>query len=136
MTDMSKIRGGAKIIDLKNNNLHIMGYSAPVDCYVSREELLKYVYVEESRPEAIPYVTSYYKKRSGFCMSKAQRDALPDDTYHIYIDSRLKKGSMTYGEVLLQSDSQQMEKEFFSPPISAILPWRTMNCQGPACLWP
>lgn len=105
---------GNKIIDFAENNLHIMGYSVPVDQYVSREKLLEYVYVEESRPDAIPYVTSYYKDRFGFCMSKNQRDSLKDDIYHMYIDSKKKKGSMTYADMVLPPDSESgMEKEIF-----------------------
>ena len=105
---------GRKIIDFAENNLHIMGYSEPVDLYVSKEKLLEYIYVEESRPNAIPYVTSYYKARCGFCMSKNQRDSLKDDTYHIYIDSRKKKGSMTYAEMILPPEfGGKAEKEIF-----------------------
>lgn len=103
-----------KIIDFSEHNLHIMGYSEPVDLYVSKEKLLEYIYVEESRPDAIPYVTSYYKEKCGFCMSKNQRDSLKDDTYHIYIDSKKKKGSMTYAEMILPPDSGcKTEKEIF-----------------------
>ncbi len=97
---------GERILDFKNNNLHIMGYSVPVDRYVSREELLQYVYVEETQPDAIPYVTSYYQERYGFCMTKKQRDALPEDTYHIAIDSSLQEGSLTYGELLIQGECE------------------------------
>lgn len=105
---------GERIIDFANNNLHIMGYSAPVDKYVTRQELLEYIYVEETRPKAIPYVTSYYKKRFGFCMSMEQRDQLPDDEYHIVIKSNFIKGSMTYAEVLIPSTQGTDEEIFFS----------------------
>lgn len=101
---------GEHIIDFKENNLHVMGYSTPIDEYVSLEKLKENIYVEESDPEAIPYVTSYYKESFGFCMSKHQRDTLPEDTYHMYIDSDLKNGSLTYGEVIIPGKSQ---KEIF-----------------------
>lgn len=92
---------GERIIDFQNSNLHVLGYSVPIDCYVSKEELLSHVYVEESQPDAIPYVTSYYKERWGFCMTKNQRDALEDDTYHCVIDSSLTQGSLTYAETVI-----------------------------------
>ena len=98
---------GERVIDFQKNNLHVLGYSLPVDTYVSREELLQHVYVEENQPDAIPYVTSYYKERFGFCMSKNMRDALPQDTYHCVIKSSLTQGSLTYGELVLPGESSE-----------------------------
>lgn len=92
---------GERILDFQNCNLHVLGYSVPVDCYVSKEELLQHVYVEEAQPDAIPYVTSYYKERWGFCMTKNQRDALKEDTYHCVIESSLTQGSLTYAETVI-----------------------------------
>lgn len=63
---------GKKIVDFKQTNLHIMGYSTPVDAIISREELLQHIYSMPDQPEWIPYVTSYYKERWGFCMSEKQ----------------------------------------------------------------
>lgn len=107
---------GKKIIDFADCNLHVIGYSEPIDKYVSYEELQKYLVVEDSRPNAIPYVTSYYQKRSGFCMSKNQRDGLKEGKYHLYIDSELKKGYMTYGEIIIPStmEKNQNKEVFFS----------------------
>lgn len=101
---------GEKIIDFKKNNLHVLGYSLPVDRLVNLEELKKYIYVEDTNENVIPYVTSYYKERYGFCMSKWQRDNLPEDTYQMYVDSELVDGSLTYGEIILKGKS---EKEVF-----------------------
>lgn len=101
---------GEKIIDFKNNNLHVVGYSVPVDKIVDLNELKTIIYTQEDQPNAIPYVTSYYKERYGFCMSKVQKDSLPEDKYHIYIDSDLKDGSLTYGEIIIPGES---EKEIF-----------------------
>lgn len=96
-----------KIVDMKDNNLHVMGYSAPIDKYVDLQELKQHIYVQEDQPEVIPYVTSYYKERSGFCMSKNQRDALPEGKYHMYIDSELFEGSLTYGEIIIPGKTKK-----------------------------
>jgi len=96
---------GRRILDYHQNNLHVMGYSAPLDKYVELEELLEYIKVEEGQPEVIPYVTSYYTPRSAFCMSKNQRDSLQPGTYHMVIDSRLFDGVLNYGEILLPGAS-------------------------------
>ena len=49
-----------------------------MDRWVSRKELEQYVYTQPDQPDVIPYITSYYRERVGFCMSQAQLDSLPD----------------------------------------------------------
>ena len=98
---------GQRVIDFKNNNLHVVGYSLPVDKFVDLQKLKSVVYSQPDQPDAIPYVTSYYKERYGFCMSQNQLDKLPEDTYHIVIDSELKEGSLTYGEIIIPGDTKE-----------------------------
>ncbi len=87
---------GKRLLDFAWNNLHIVGYSEPVDRTVSKEELLEHIYTEPSQPDAIPYVTSYYSRRYGFCMTENQKQMLGDGPFHIVIDSELKDGWFTY----------------------------------------
>lgn len=101
---------GRRIIDFADTNLHILGYSLPVDKIVTREELLEMVYTLPEQPDYIPYVTSYYKERSGFCMSENQKKSLKEEKYHIVIDSTLLDGHLTYGELLIPGKS---DKEIF-----------------------
>lgn len=98
---------GNRIIDYADNNLHVMGYSISVDQWVTLEELLQYVKVEESQPDVIPYVTSYYSPKFAFCMSKNQRDSLKDGKYHMVINSRHFDGVLNYGEILLPGASDK-----------------------------
>jgi aminopeptidase domain protein len=105
---------GEKILDFQESNLHVMGYSLPVDKQVSLDELLPLIYTQPDQPDAIPYVTSYYKERYGFCMTQKQKDALGDDNYHIYIDSELKDGSLTYGEIMIPSTEGKHDEIFLS----------------------
>lgn len=92
---------GKRIVDYHENNLHVIGYSIPVDTYMELEELLTHIRVEEEQPDVIPYVTSYYSPRFGFCMSKKQRDSLKQGTYHVVIKSRLFEGVLNYAELYL-----------------------------------
>lgn len=103
-----------KVLDFQKTNLHVMGYSLPVDKKVTMAELLPLIHTQPDQPDAIPYVTSYYKERYGFCMTQNQKDALPEDTYHIYIDSELKIGSLTYGEILIPSTEGNEDEIFLS----------------------
>lgn len=98
---------GNKILDFKDNNLHVVGYSLPVNKKVNLEELKTIIYTQPEQPDAIPYVTSYYKERYGFCMTQNQKDSLKEDNYHIFIDSELKDGSLTYGEIIIPGDSNK-----------------------------
>lgn len=101
---------GEKVIDFADTNLHILGYSTPIDKIISREELLDHLYTQPDQPDLIPYVTSYYKERWGFCMSENQKLTLNEDKYHVIIKSTLEPGSLTYGELLIPGES---EKEVF-----------------------
>ncbi len=101
---------GERIVDFKRSNLYVLGYSGPVDKTVSLEELQTYLYSLPAQPDVIPYMTSYYKKRIGFCIEDSRRKQLKEDTYHMYIDSEWKQGHLTYGEVILPGKS---EKEVF-----------------------
>lgn len=98
---------GGRVVDYHENNLCVMGYSVPVDRYVSREELFEYVKVEENQPDVIPYVTSYYSPRFAFCMSKNKRDSLKPGTYHMVIRSRHFDGVLNYGEIYLPGESEK-----------------------------
>jgi aminopeptidase-like protein len=92
---------GDRIVDFLQSNLHVVGYSVPVDATMSLAELQPHLHSLEDQPTAIPYVTSYYERRWGFCLPHAQRERLQDGQYRVVIDSELKDGSLTYGEVII-----------------------------------
>ena len=92
---------GLRIIDYVNNNLHVVGYSEPVDLIIDLEELEEHLHSLPDLPQAIPYITSYYKRNWGFCLSHAQRKFLKNVKYHVVIKSELKKGVLNYAELIL-----------------------------------
>ena len=98
---------GEKIIDFNKNNLHIVSYSTPVDMTMTLGELKKYLHTIEKQPDSIPYRTSYYNESWGFCLSYNQFRALPEDNYHVYIDSSLEDGVLNYGEYYIAGDSRE-----------------------------
>jgi aminopeptidase-like protein len=101
---------GNKVVDFKKNNLHIVGYSTPVDKILKLEDLQSHLYSIEEQPEAIPYITSYYKERWGFCISNNQRRKLKDGSYRVYIDSSHRDGYLNYAELIIPG---RTNKEIF-----------------------
>ena len=101
---------GEKICDFSVSNLHVVGYSIPIRKTISLEELQKNLHSLPDQPDAIPYITSYYKERWGFCIAENQRKQLKPGKYKVFIDSELKHGSLTYGELIIPGNS---EKEIF-----------------------
>lgn len=102
--------GGKRLIDFKQSNLHVLGYSEPVDRRLNYAELDPHLYSLPDQPDAIPYMTSYYKRRWGFCLSDNQRKALRQNsnaTYHVKIDATLAPGHLTYGEVIIPGQSKE-----------------------------
>lgn len=102
-----KDEDGSIIVDFNRNNLHLLGYSEPVKKTVSKEELEDHLFSLPEMPDAIPYVTSYYKRRWGFCLSHNQRLALKDQNYHVYIKSSLRPGTLKLGEIKVPGKSKK-----------------------------
>jgi len=98
---------GTRIVDFRQNNLHVVGYSEPVSAEITLEELQPHLHSLPAMPEAIPYITSYYEKRWGFCLSQRQRDTLRPGKYRVSIDSTLAPGSLSYGEAILPGSDQR-----------------------------
>ncbi|MCE5181774.1 MAG: DUF4910 domain-containing protein [Anaerolineaceae bacterium] len=98
---------GNRVIDFQKNNLHVIGYSDPVDQWMELGELDKHLYSLPDQPTAIPYITSYYARRWGFCLSYNQRQTLKSGRYHVVIDSELKSGVLNYAELILRGETSE-----------------------------
>ena len=98
---------GNKIVDFENNNLHIVGYSQPIDEWMDLSTLNNHLHSLPDQPDAIPYVTSYYDTNWGFCLTHRQRELLKKERYHVVIESELKHGVLNYGELIIKGDTDE-----------------------------
>ena len=98
---------GKRICDFNVNNLHLVGYSVPFRGKLPLAELQNYLYSLPEQPTAVPYITSYYKERWGFCIAHNERENLPDGDYEVFVDTQLFNGILNYGELLIEGEQKQ-----------------------------
>ena len=105
-----------KIVDFKKNNLHLINYSFPVNKIFKKKEILNRLHVNLNIPNAIPYVTSYYKKYWGFCCTYYQKKEIQknydkNSKFKVVVNSSFKKkgggGKLSYGELIIPGKSKQ-----------------------------
>ena len=49
---------GERVVDFADSNLHVVGYSQPVDGIFTLEELDPHLHSLPDRPDTVPYITS------------------------------------------------------------------------------
>ena len=97
--------GGAKLVDWRDSNLHVVNHSVPVDATLPWRELQEHLITVPEHPDWIPYRTANFRDEWGFCLSRRQFEELEgrgaDRTYEVRIDAEFVDGSLTYGELHL-----------------------------------
>tara|TARA_S200000501_G_scaffold358189_1_gene382690 strand:+ start:3575 stop:4849 length:1275 start_codon:yes stop_codon:yes gene_type:complete len=96
-----------KIISSKENFLHVLNYSQKINKILTKKELMKNLYFLKKQPNAIPYVTSYYKKKWGFCVKYKQIKKFKTKNYKVIINSTFTKKGLDYGEVYFKGKSKK-----------------------------
>ena len=97
-----------KIIDFKNNNLHLVPNSISIDKYLKLSDLKKKIFTLKKYPSAIPYITNYYSKNFwGMSIQYQKLKKLIPGLYRVKIDVNSKKGFMNYGEAFLRGKSKK-----------------------------
>jgi len=103
---------GKKLVDFKENNLHLMGYSISINEIIKIRDLERNLFYRKDLPDAIPYVTSYYKKNWGICLSYNQRKKMTEEKYRVVIKTEHRKGFLNYGEIFIKG--KEKKEVFFS----------------------
>lgn len=104
-----KDRTGRRVVDFKENNLHVVNYSVPVRARMTLRDLRPHLHSLAAHPDWIPYRTSYYTEAWGFCLAHRVLESLPDDEYEVVIDSSLGDGTLTFAECVVPG---RLEDEF------------------------
>ena len=109
---ISHVESGRKFAEFSLSNLHVVSYSTPVNEEMELGDLLPHIYTLPDQPELVPYVTSYYRRDWGFCMSENDKRMLPSGKYRVLIDSELYRGELNYGEAVIPGKLR--DEVFFS----------------------
>ncbi|WP_031038657.1 DUF4910 domain-containing protein [Streptomyces sp. NRRL F-5650] len=89
---------GRRVVDFAASSLHVLGYSVPVSATMPLAELRAHLHTLPEQPSLVPYRTSYYEERWGFCLAQRTLDAMAEGDYEVRVDSTLADGHLTYAE--------------------------------------
>ena len=91
----------------------MINYSYPINLINKTfKKIKKYLFFDKNYKQAIPYITSYYKKKIGLCLSYNQYKKLRKGNYDLKINSSFKNGFSYMGEYLIKGKSPK--EVFFS----------------------
>ena len=112
---------GQTVLDMRDCNLHVVGYSEPVHAEMDLDVLQERLWSLPDQPDAIPYRTSYYNRSWGFCLTDRQRRSLVPGRYEVHIDAELRDGQMELGEITIpgRSDQEVMISTYLCHPSMA-----------------
>ncbi len=134
---------GKKIANFKKHTLHVVNYSEPVNKILDLSALKKRLFFSRELPNAIPYVTTYYKKFWGFCLSYRDYLKLKKGKYRVVIKSSLKNGYLEYSDKILSGKSKkqilfssylchpQMANHELSGPLAMMIIYDYLKKTGP-----
>ena len=98
---------GQRLIDYKNNPLHVISYSLPFEGVVSREELSTHLHTHPTLPDAIPFVFKYYDRDWGVCTTQKQKESLADPFYRVCIRTSFTPSTLKVAEIIVLGESEE-----------------------------
>lgn len=104
---ISRVGSSERLVDFRTSNLHVVGYSEPVDTTMTLEQLRPHLYSLPDRPDLVPYRTSYYNRSWGFCVRHRDLEQFVDGEYRVVIDSTLAPGQLEWGEHVVEGETDE-----------------------------
>lgn len=102
---------GRVVVDTDDHSLHVVGYSTPVRATLSLEELRGHLHTLPDHPDWIPYRTSYYHRRWGFCLPHRLLERMEAGEftapYDVVVDADLGPGELTWGELVVPGETDE-----------------------------
>jgi len=103
---------GTRLVDFRDNPLHLWSHSVGFQGVVSREDLEEHLYYDPEHPDAIPYhyrnAFGFDAEDWGFSIRYDEYKALREDSYRVHIDAELgTDGAMKILDYLLPGDNQE-----------------------------
>lgn len=98
---------GKKICNFENNNLHLISHSTPFRGEMTLKNLKKHLHSYPELPNAVPYLTSFFDKRWGFCISHKELKNLPEGNYKVVVDTELYNGHLITGDYVLKGENPE-----------------------------
>lgn len=97
---------GRRIVDFRAHNLHLVGYSIPVDRTMTLDELRPHLHSLPAHPDWIPYRTAYYAQSWGFCLAHRVREQMGPGPFRVVVDSDLAEGHLSYAESCVEGTTR------------------------------
>jgi len=108
VTDAYISDGETRLVEY-DHPLRIVTYSESVDEWVSVDELMDHVHVDQAgeyngetvprHPAALPYVFKFYDRDWGFCLRQSELERLREyDELKVHIDTTFEEGTLKVGE--------------------------------------
>jgi aminopeptidase-like protein len=103
---------GTRLVDFRDNPLHLWSHSVGFQGVVSRENLEEHLYYDPEHPGAIPYhyrnAFRFDAEDWGFSLPYDEYKAMTEDSYRVHIDAELgRDGTMKILDYLLPGDNRE-----------------------------
>lgn len=98
---------GRRLFSYADHPLHVVSYSLPFDGEVSRDDLLKHLYIHPLLADAVPFIFKYYERDWGLCCSKRLYDSLNEDRYRVRIRTSFSYGALKISDIVAPGCSDE-----------------------------
>ncbi len=95
---------GKVVIDSGHSHLHCVNYSDSFSGSVSRAELMRHLHTNPDRPDAVPFVFSFYERNWGLCLQHSRLNELEGDEFEVDIDAVRESGELRVLTALLPGE--------------------------------